>query len=152
MICKSDKRWFLLVTGCKQNPFFFLRHEIILSLLSRDPNLTQPDPTHPRRNFRNSLRFRGQFPSPFPWNRAIIGNERSNGRLSRGCIGTNRREGNKEKGRRKKDRKRRRVVGREGRFLAQALLWGGKGKGTAAIHYGRRMTPREIYRLTASSN
>lgn len=29
---------------------------------------------------------------------------------------------------------------------------GGKGKGTAAIHYGRRMTPREIYRLTASSN
>lgn len=39
-----------------------------------------------------------------------------------------------------------------GRFLAQALLSGSKGKGTAAIHYGRRMTPREIYRLTASSN
>lgn len=33
-----------------------------------------------------------------------------------------------------------------------SLSFRGKGKGTAAIHYGRRMTPREIYRLTASSN
>lgn len=32
------------------------------------------------------------------------------------------------------------------------LPFQGKGKGTAAIHYGRLMTPREIYRLTASSN
>lgn len=32
------------------------------------------------------------------------------------------------------------------------LSFRSKGKGTAAIHYGRLMTPREIYRLTASSN
>lgn len=38
-----------------------------------------------------------------------------------------------------------------GRFLARPHFWS-KGKGRATIHYERRMTPREIYWLTASSN
>lgn len=50
------------------------------------------------------------------------------------------------------DQQRRAAGLRAGQVLGTASLFGSKGKGTAAIHYGRLMTPREIYRLTASSN
>lgn len=70
-------------------------------------------------------------------------------------------EGGREGGARKQRRKKRETEqGSEPETEAgsvwvgswHSLSFRGKGKGTAAIHYRRRMTPREIYRLTASSN